>query len=128
MNTQLKKGDKCQTKQGIVIYDHRQADNWHCCRMEKNGDILYFRLTQLTRIPSHAERMQVILDIAWDVENRLDDNETVQLKVGEFVEFARHYYDLQQELLECVNYYKSNAKSSIDVAESIEKLMKGETS
>ena len=96
--------------------------------MEKNGDILYFRLTQLTRIPSHAERMQVILDIAWDVENRLDDNETVQLKVGEFVEFARHYYDLQQELLECVNYYKSNAKSSIDVAESIEKLMKGETS
>jgi len=126
MNTQLKKGDKCQTNQGIVIYDHRQADNWHCCRMEKNGDILYFRLNQLTLIPSHAERMQVILDIAWDVENRLDDDETVQLKVGEFVEFVRHYCEFQQELIECVNYYKSNAKSSLVVAEKIEKLLNGQ--
>jgi hypothetical protein len=87
-----------------------------------------FAIIELTRIPSHAERMQAILDIAWDAENRLDDNETVQLKVGEFVEFARHYYELQQELLECVNYYKSNAKSSLVVAEKIEKLLKGEMS
>ena len=71
--------------------------------------------------------MQNMLNIAWDVENRLEGNETVQLKVGEFVEFARHYYEMQQELLECVNYYKSNAKSSLVVAESIEKLLKGET-
>lgn len=76
---------------------------------------------------THERRMQNMLNIAWDVENRLEGNETVQLKVGEFVEFARHYYEMQQELLECVNYYKSNAKSSLVVAESIEKLLKGET-
>jgi len=82
---------------------------------------------------AHERRMQAMLNIAWevenlmDVENRLKDNETVQIKVGEFVEFARHYCEMQQELAECVNYYKSNAKSSLYVAESIEKLLKGET-
>lgn len=76
---------------------------------------------------TYERRMQAILNIAWDVENRLEDDETVQLKVGDFVEFARHYCKMQQELVECVNYYKSNAKSSLYVAESIEKLLKGET-
>jgi hypothetical protein len=126
MNTQLKKGDKCQTKQGIVIYDHRQADNWHCCRMEKNGDILYFRLTQLTRIPSHAERMQAMLNIAWDAENRLEDNETVQLKVGEFVEFARHYCAISDQLDECIQCFKLNAKTHLTFAKETEKILKGE--
>jgi hypothetical protein len=125
MNTQLKKGDKCNSPWGVVTIKENQSNSERITIMTSCG---LTAISELTRIPSHAERMQAILDIAWDAENRLDDNETVQLKVGEFVEFARHYYELQQELLECVNYYKSNAKSSLVVAEKIEKLLKGEMS
>jgi superfamily II DNA/RNA helicase len=130
MNTQLKKGDKCNSPWGVVTVN-KTLNGSDITTVGIDGADGIYRMAhrdELTRIPSHAERMQVILDIAWDVENRLDDNETVQLKVGEFVEFARHYYELQQELLECVSYYKSNAKSSLVVAEQIEKLLKGETS
>jgi hypothetical protein len=130
MNTQLKKGDKCNSPWGVVTVN-KTLNGSDIITIEIDGaDGIYCMVhrDELTRTPSHAERMQVMLDIAWDAENRLEDDETVQLKVGEFVEFARHYYEMQQELIECVNYYKSNAKSSIDVAESIEKLMKGETS
>jgi hypothetical protein len=124
MNTQLKKGDKCNSPLGkvevLAIYETSVDVK------TDNGEIRFMQHSELTRIPTHAERMQAMLDIAWDSENRLEPHETVQLKVGAFVEFARHYYEMQQELLECVNYYKSNAKSSLDVAESIEKLLKGE--
>ena len=128
MNTQLKKGDKCQSPWGVVtVYTARNTSNFVTVGID-GGDGIYRMIhrDELTRIPSHAERMQAMLDIAWDVENRLEDDETVQLKVGEFVEFARHYYEMQQELIECVNYYKSNAKSSLVVAEKIEKLLNGE--
>ena len=125
MNTQLKKGDKCNSPWGVVTVNNIQPYGI-IGAIDKDGDYYAANIKQLTRIPTHAERMQAMLDIAWDVENRLQDDETVQLKVGDFVEFARHYYEMQQELLECVNYYKSNAKSSLVVAESIEKILKGE--
>jgi hypothetical protein len=125
MNTQLKKGDKCNSPWGVVTINNIQPYGIIGV-IDKDGDYYAANIKQLTRIPTHAERMQAMLDIAWDVENRLQDDETVQLKVGDFVEFARHYYEMQQELLECVNYYKSNAKSSLVVAESIEKILKGE--
>jgi hypothetical protein len=130
MNTQLKKGDKCNSPWGVVTVNKTLNGSNIVAVIIDGSDGIYrmIHTDDLTRIPSHAERMQAMLDIAWDAENRLENDETVQLKVGDFVEFARHYYELQQELIECVNYYKSNAKSSIDVAESIEKLMKGETS
>jgi hypothetical protein len=128
MNTQLKKGDKCNSPWGVVTVN-KMLNGSDITTVGIDGADGIYRMVHrddLTRIPSHAERMQAILDIAWDAENRLDDNETVQLKVGEFVEFARHYYELQQELIECVNYYKSNAKSSLVVAGKIEKLLNGE--
>jgi hypothetical protein len=130
MNTQLKKGDKCNSPWGVVTVN-KTLNGSDIITIEIDGaDGIYCMVhrDELTRTPSHAERMQVMLDIAWDAENRLEDDETVQLKVGEFVEFARHYYEMQQELIECVSYYKSNAKSSLVVAEQIEKLLKGETS
>jgi hypothetical protein len=128
MNTQLKKGDKCNSPWGVVTVN-KTLNGSDITTVGIDGADGIYRMVHrddLTRIPSHAERMQAILDIAWDAENRLEDDETVQLKVGEFVEFARHYYEMQQELLECVNYYKSNAKSSLVVAEKIEKLLNGE--
>jgi len=128
MNTQLKKGDKCNSPWGVVTVNKtlNGSDITTVGIDGADGILRMVHRDDLTRIPSHAERMQATLDIAWDVENRLEDDENVQLKVGEFVEFARHYYEMQQELLECVNYYKSNAKSSLVVAESIEKLLKGD--
>ncbi len=83
-------------------------------------------VSELTRIPTHAERMQAVMDIAWDVENRLENDETVQLKVGAFVEFARHYVKMQDALemqeidrLQLATQHKQHAKS-------IELLLKGE--
>jgi hypothetical protein len=130
MNTQLKKGDKCNSPWGVVTVIKTLNGRNIVAVIIDGSDGIYrmIHTDDLTRIPSHAERMQAMLDIAWDVENRLENDETVQLKVGDFAEFARHYYELQQELLECVNYYKSNAKSSLVVAEKIEKLLKGEMS
>jgi hypothetical protein len=125
MNT-LKKGDKCNSPWGVVTVKYFTDNSPYVEVITETGVTKFLTRDQLTRIPTHAERMQSMLDIAWDVENRLEDDETVQLKVGAFVEFARHYYEMQQELLECVNYYKSNAKSSLVVAESIEKLLKGD--
>jgi hypothetical protein len=129
MNTQLKKGDKCNSPWGVVTVN-KTLNGSDIITVGIDGADGIYRMVHcddLTRIPSHAERMQAILDIAWDAENRLEDDETVQLKVGEFVEFARHYYEMQQELIECVNYYKSNAKSSLVVAGKIEKLLNGES-
>ena len=75
---------------------------------------------------THEHRMQAMLDIAWDVENRLEDDETVQLKVGQFVEFARHYYELQQQLVKYIEVDRRNGKAFIYEADAAEKLLKGE--
>lgn len=126
MNTQLKKGDKCNSPWGVVTVND----------LTDGSDIIYVTVSkgirrsihrdELTRIPTHAERMQAILDIAWDVENRLQDDETVQLKVGAFAEFARHYYEMQEKL----EYALENAKKRMLDAEltidAIRKLLKGE--
>jgi ASC-1-like (ASCH) protein len=62
---------------------------------------------------THERRMQNMLNIAWDVENRLQDDETVQLKVGDFVEFARHYWAISDQLDECIQCFKLNAKTHL---------------
>lgn len=74
---------------------------------------------------THERRMQAILNIAWDVENRLESNETVQLKVGDFVEFARHYWAIADQLDECIQCFKLNAKMLLIFAEETEKILKG---
>lgn len=82
---------------------------------------------KLTRIPTRAERMQSVLDVAWDVENRLQDDETVQLKVGAFVEFARQFVNMQDLLemqeIDCLQL----AEQCRQNAKKIEDVRKGET-
>lgn len=75
---------------------------------------------------THLSRMQAILDIAWDAEHLLENDETVQLKVGEFVEFARHYCAIADQLDECIQCFKLNAKTLLIFAEETEKILKGE--
>jgi hypothetical protein len=75
---------------------------------------------------THERRMQNMLNIAWDVENRLQDDETVQLKVGDFVEFARHYWAISDQLDECIQCFKLNAKTHLIFAKETEKILKGD--
>jgi hypothetical protein len=122
MNTQLKKGDKCQSPWGLVEIKENQSNSELFTIMTDRGLIA---ISELTLIPSHAVRMQAILDIAWDVENRLQDDETVQLKVGAFAEFARHYCAIKDQLDECIQCFKLNAKTHLIFAEETEKVTKG---
>ena len=80
---------------------------------------------------THERMMQAMLNIAWEVENlmeaenRLKDNETMQIKVGAFVEFARHYCAIKDQLDECIQCFKLNAKTHLIFAEETEKILKG---
>lgn len=124
MNTQLKKGDKCQSPWGVVEIKENQSNSELFTIMTDRGLIA---ISELTLIPSHAERMQAMLNIAWDAENRLQDDETVQLNVGAFVEFARHYCAIKDQLDECIQCFKLNAKTHLIFAKETEKILKGET-
>jgi hypothetical protein len=128
MNTQLKKGDKCNSPWGVVTVN-KTLNGSDIITVEIDGIDGIYRMIHrddLTRIPSHAERMQAMLDIAWDAENRLEDDETVQLKVGEFVEFARHYCAIADQLDECIQCFKLNAKTHLTFAKETEKILKEE--
>jgi hypothetical protein len=125
MNTQLKKGDKCNSPLGVVTIKENQSSSEQIIIMTNRG---LFAILELTCIPSHAERMQAMLDIAWDAENRLEDDETVQLKVGAFVEFARHYCAIADQLDECIQCFKLNAKTHLTFAKETEKILKEEDS
>lgn len=124
MNT-LKKGDKCQSPWGMVTVNNIQPYGI-IGAIDKDGDYYAANIKQLTRIPTHAERMQAMLDIAWDVENRLEDDETVQLKVGEFVEFARHYWAMQEKLEYALENAKKRMLDTELTIDAIRKLLKGE--
>lgn len=82
---------------------------------------------KLTRIPSHAERMQAVLEIAWDVENRLQDDETVQLKVGALVEFARQFVKMQESIIDLMRGMQDRGNQAKIDMEKAEKILKGET-
>ncbi len=126
-HTQLKKGDKCNSPFGVVTVN-KTLNGSDITTVGIDGADVIYRIVHrddLTRIPSHAERMQAILDIAWDVENRLENDETVQLKVGSFVEFARHYCAIKDQLDECIQCFKLNAKTHLIFAEETEKIRKG---
>jgi len=83
--------------------------------------------SELIRIQSHAERMQKMVDTAMDCENRLEPHETVQFTVEAFVEFARHYCLLRDEL----EYEQSLFDGRNAIMEvrhrKITKALKGET-
>lgn len=124
MNT-LKKGDKCQSPYGIAEIHSFGIET--CLLKLPDGSFKSIYVDELTRIPSHAERMQAVLDIAWDVEGRLKPHETVELTVGAFVEFARHYVQLRDELeYEASLFDGRNAIMEVRQRE-ITKALKGET-
>lgn len=125
MNT-LKKGDKCQSPWGVVEIIEINAE--FAAVETKYSLRSSIHISELTRITTHAERMQAVLEIAWDVENRLEDDETVQLKVGSFVEFARHYCLLRDEL-EYEQSLFEGKKAIMEVRQrNIEKTLKGKES
>ena len=125
MNT-LKKGDKCQSPWGMVtVNDVINGSNIVYVTVSK-GIRRSIHRDELTRIPSHTERMQAMLNIAWDVENQFVDNETVQIKVGAFVEFARHYCAMQQKLEYALENAKKRMLDTELTIDAIRKLLKGE--
>jgi hypothetical protein len=78
-----------------------------------------------TPTPSHAERMQAIIDLAFDAENALDDNDTVQVKVVELAEFVRHYWALYEALIDQELEGLSQASVLQQRSKQIERLLKG---
>jgi hypothetical protein len=78
-----------------------------------------------TPTPTHAERMQAIIDLAFDAENALDDNDTVQIKVVELAEFVRHYWALYEALIEQELEALSHASVLQYRGSKIERLLKG---
>ena len=78
-----------------------------------------------TPTPSHAERMQAIIDIAFDAENALDDNDIVQVKVVELAEFVRHYWALYEALIDQELEGLSQASVLQQRSKQIERLLKG---
>jgi hypothetical protein len=128
MNTQLKKGDKCNSPWGVVTVN-KTLNGSDITTVGIDGADGIYRMVHrddLTRIPSHAERMQAILDIAWDAENTLDENDTVSLKVGQLADFARHYCELCQALGDMEIEALSHAEILRQQGKKIVRILKGE--
>lgn len=92
-----------------------------------SGGQLCLYVSQLTRIPTHAERMQKMVDTAMDCENRLEPHETVQFTVAAFVEFARHYCLLREKCEAMSEAMKSQTIYINNGMVEIDRLLKGET-
>lgn len=125
MNTQqLKKGDRFTSEfgDGVII----GCDSLAVYGVLDDGTKFCTNPIFLTRIPTHAERMQKIVDAAFDAENRLEDDETVQFRVGDMAEFVRHYLVIANELAEQINADKHLAGQLIEAAQLSEKTLKGE--
>lgn len=116
MNTQLKKGDRCQSPWGEVEI-HEAGLHFQKVKA-KQGSIIIVPTADLTRILTHAERMQKMIDTVFDCENRMEDNGTVQLKVGELAEFVRHYLAIRTALEKAVD---DTTQRILDAEETIEK-------
>ncbi len=129
MNQPLKKGDRCKYQNLTVTVKTVYNDgNVHISYLGTEGQhhIIGVKDQELTRIPTHAERMQKIIDTAFDAENRLEDGETVQLKVGELAAFARHYLVLRDCIIDNMREMQDHANETERKIATTEKLLKGE--
>jgi len=126
-HTQLKKGDICASPWGKVTIEEDQRHSALITVSTECGNKRIIAIEELTRIPSFQERIEAVLDIAWDVENRLEPHETVQLTVAQFVEFARFHVAIFETLEFTLSNTKEQIKSTESAMEQIEKLLKGET-
>jgi len=122
---ELKKGDRCNTPWGIVEIIRTIKPRLHLCQMD-DSDIMEIYEAHLTIIPTHAERMQKVIDTAFDAENRLEDGETVQITVGELAAFVRHYCKLHDELQSAINSDRHLAGQIIEAAQLSENILKGD--
>jgi len=120
---ELKKGDRFTSEfgSGIVTGVEFVVD-----AILDDGTRICADYSFLTRIPPHAERMQKVIDIAFDAENRLEDGETVQLKVGDLAAFARHYCNLRDAIESAKESTKLRIIAAQETLELTEKLLKGE--
>jgi len=127
MKEQLKKGDRCQSPWGVVTVTNTYSGRDEVDLRTSSGEHRRYQSTHLlTRIPTNAERMQKIVDAAFDAENRLTDDETVQFRVGDMAEFVRHYLALQEILQRIVDANKEYLRYAQTSIETTEKLLKGE--
>jgi hypothetical protein len=76
--------------------------------------------------PSHAYRMQEVIDIGFNAENTLDENDTVSLKVGQLADFVRHYCELCQALVDHEIEALSHAEILRQQSKKIVRILKGE--
>ena len=120
---QLKKGDRftCEFGDGVII----GCDSLAAYCVLDDGTKICTNPIFLTRIPTHGERMQKVIDAAFDAENRLTDDETVQFRVGDMAEFVRYHCKLRDELDALRAFFYTHSKGFTLVSEKIEKLLKG---
>ena len=76
--------------------------------------------------PSHAYRMQEVIDIGFNAENTLDENDTVSLKVGQLADFVRHYCELCQALGDLEIEALSHAEILRQQSKKTARILKGE--
>ena len=119
MNTQLKKGDRCQSRWGDLTIE--EIENNICLvTLPKLGKCT-IHMSDLLRIPTHAERMQKIVDTAFDAENRYQNDEHITVRVGELAEFVRHYLAIRAALEKAVD---DTTQRILDAEEAVEKTKK----
>jgi len=126
---ELKKGDRCKYDNFTATVEKVFADNdIEISYRDNDGNLIIepASMERLTRITTHAERMQKVIDIAFDAENRLQDGEVVQLLVGDLAAFARHYERLRDNILDGMNYTKNQILNAEDAIKHKERLLKGE--
>ena len=81
--------------------------------------------TQLKK-GDHAERMQKMIDGAFEAENRLNDDDLITIKVGNLAEFVRHYLAIKTTLQSAVDDTRERMSNAEEVMSFTEKLLKGE--
>jgi len=127
MNTQLKKGDICASPWGKVTIEEDQRHSALITVSTECGNNRIIAIEELTRIPSFQERIQAVLDIAWDVENRLEPHEMVQLTAAQFVEFARYTAAMMEELEYELSLFDGRKAIQEVRQRNIQNTLKGET-
>jgi hypothetical protein len=123
---ELKKGDRCNTMHGAVTIDYFDAGMSVATTINDNGQLMRYYVSQLTRIPTHAERMHKVIDIAFDAENRLEPHETVQLTVGDLAAFVRHYCHLRNNVDANISSREDEMSRMAENNAFAKKLLKGE--
>lgn len=127
MKEQLKKGDRCQSPWGVVTVTNTYTGRDEVDLQTSSGEHRRYQSTHLlTRVPTHAERMQKVIDNTFDAENRLEPHETVQFTVEDMAAFVRHYCKLRDALQSFIDANKQYVRDSSEATELTEKLLKGE--